>query len=391
MKTKSLLFTLIIFIVTTTSLYSQVKTGTLKIFSEVPGVAVYLDEVKQADNIQEINNVTVGTHYLRVLNKEGEKIYGNIVNIAEGQVTTILLEASKSPVQEKPVAAPQVKEEPKPVTQQSGQNKTGTLNIFSELTGITVYLDENKQGENIKTINSVPVGSHYLKVIKDGVSVFGELVNITENQITTVLVKNDGSVEEKILNSKVAEQEEYKNKKLDVILSTGSTTSTKGYSNLYPGYYSYWGTSQSVSNTVQTTDWKIIQGGLKEISELSFANIVGNKELSDNITMRINKENKTSMTAALIALPCIIMATCLLTDAIGDKHWMHKDNPVHPKWEAPVAAVSISVGTIAYLLAMKKPYSGHYITVENAARDAQQYNKGLRTKLGLPENYDINK
>jgi hypothetical protein len=391
MKLRSILFTVVIFLAISGNLFSQTKTGTLKIFTEIPGIVVYLDEVKQADNVQEISNIVVGTHYLRVMNKDGEKIYGSILNIVEGQVTSVLLEASKTPIQEKPVDVVPVKEEMKPGIAPAGQNKTGSLNIFSELTGIVVYLDENKQGENIKVINGVPVGSHYLKVLKDGVSVFGELVNISENQVTTVLVKNDGKVEEKILNSKIAEQEEYKNKKLDVILSTGSQTLTKGYSTLYPGYYSYWGTSQSVSNTVQTTDWKIIQGGLKEISELSFASIVGNKELQDKINLQLKKESKTSVTAALIAIPCIILATCLLTDAVGDKPWMHKTNPEHPKWEAPAAAVSISVGTIAYLIAMKKPYSGHYTTVENAARDAQQYNKGLRTKLGLPENYDINK
>ena len=190
-----------------------------------------------------------------------------------------------------------------------------------------------KQGEDIRQINGVPAGSHYLKVLKDGVSVFGEIVTITENNVTTVLVKNDGQVEEKILNTKVAEQENYKNNKLDVILSSGSQTVTKGSSTLFPGYYSYWGYSNSVSTTVGTTDWKIIQGGVKEISESNFASIVENKDLANKIDLQVKKESKRTGIAAAIAIPCIILATCILTDMVGSKPWMHKNDPEHPQWE----------------------------------------------------------
>jgi hypothetical protein len=97
---------------------------------------------------------------------------------------------------------------------------TGTLNIFSEFTGTTIYLDEIKQGEDVKTVNGIPAGNHYLKVMKDGVGIFGELVAINPGQTTTVLVKNDGQVAEKILEGKTKEREEFNAKKLDVIYSS---------------------------------------------------------------------------------------------------------------------------------------------------------------------------
>ncbi|HSO77851.1 MAG TPA: PEGA domain-containing protein, partial [Bacteroidales bacterium] len=340
------------------------------------------------ENYSEIKGITVGTHYLKVLGSDGSKLYGNIITIVQDEVTTILVEGTATTgktQQNVPVQAVE-----KPAAGVAGTTgNTGTLNIFSEFTGTVVYLNENRQGEDLKQINGVPAGNHYLKVLKDGVSIFAELVTVKEGQTTTVLVKNDGQVAEKILSSKVNEINEYKNKKLEVLLSTGSQTTTQGASTLFPGYYSYWGYSNSVSTTVGTTDWKIIQGGVKEISERSYASIVGDQPLMQKIDLSIQKETKTSTIAALIALPCIIVATCVLTDAIGDKPWMHKDNPVHPKWETPAAAVSITVGTIAYLVAMKKPYAGHYTTVENAARGAQEYNKKLKSKLGLPEDYDV--
>ena len=77
-----------------------------------------------------------------------------------------------------------------------GQTKTGTLKVFSELTGISVYLDDAKQGIDVKEINGVPVGSHYLKVLLGTVSVYGDLVEIKEGQTTTVLIKNTGQVQE---------------------------------------------------------------------------------------------------------------------------------------------------------------------------------------------------
>ena len=66
-----------------------------------------------------------------------------------------------------------------------------------------------EQGEDIKTINSVPAGDHYLKVMKDGVSIFGEMVNVKPGQVSTVLIKNSGQVEEKIMEAKTPERQEY--------------------------------------------------------------------------------------------------------------------------------------------------------------------------------------
>ena len=387
MKTKSLLFA-VLFILSITNIFSQTPTGTLKVFSEIGGINIYLDENLIEDNTEEIKNIPVGSHYLKVL-KNSVSVYSDIVVIQANTVTSVLIKNIGQPqekaIDNNPVKEPSLISNP---DQSKPTGKTGTLNIFSELTGIVVYLDENKQGEDIKQVNNIPAGDHYLKVLKDGVSVFGEIIKIAENNVTTVLVKDSGQVAEKILSSKVAEQDNYKNNKLDVLLSRGMTTTTKGFNDIYPGYYSYWGFSKSVSTSTETTDWKIIRGGVKEISEREFASVVENKELAQKIDLQLSKESKTTTTAALIALPCVIVATLVLTDMVGSKPWMHKDNPEHPKYETVAAVISIPVGTIAYLIAMKKPYSGHYTTVDNAAKDAQAYNRRLKEKLGLPENYD---
>jgi hypothetical protein len=265
----------------------------------------------------------------------------------------------------------------------------GTIKIFSEVKGIHVYLDETFRGIDIISIDSVETGTHYLKVLKDETIVFGELINVMKNSTTSILIKNDEKFGQKMLATKTDEINNYINNKLDVILSSGSQTFTKGASTLFPGYYSYWGFSNSVSTTVATTDWKIIKGGVKEISEWDFANITKNEKLKNSIELVRKKEAKTTGIAALIAVPCILVATALLTDFVGTESWLHKGKP-HPDWEVGVATGAIVVGTISYAIVMKKPYSGHFTTVEQAAKDAQEYNKALKESLGLPPNFEPN-
>ena len=157
------------------------------------------------------------------------------------------------------------------------QTKIGTLKIFSELTGISVYLDENKQGDDTKVINGVPVGSHYLKVLLGTTSVYGDLVEIKDGETTTVLIKNTGQVQEKIMDSKVTERQDYQNSKIDILFSTNAVSTTTGKSSMYPGYYGYYGYSSSNTVTNQVSDFKIVQGGVKEISEMSLATLTGNQ------------------------------------------------------------------------------------------------------------------
>lgn len=271
------------------------------------------------------------------------------------------------------------------------QTKTGTLKIFSELTGIVVYLDENRQGENAQQINDIPVGSHYLKVLLGSVSVYGELIEIKEGAVTTVLIKNTGQVQEKILDTKTAEKETYNNSKLDIILSRGMSTTTRGYSNLFPGYYSYWGYSSSVSSSVETTDWKIIQGGVKEISESVFAGLTDNLNLQNTINLEWKKYSKKIGTSAIVGIISMIPTGLILADILDSKpkSWLFPDTKKGSTAEAAVFAISATACIISLTICLKSPEPhGHHISVEDAAKESQKYNRLLKIKLGLPENYD---
>jgi hypothetical protein len=365
------------------SVYAQ-NTGTLKIFSEDP-IVVYVDETQYPT--YDAIPLAAGTHYVRALNKEGARVYSNIVSITAGEVTTILVDAEGAG--NRPADATGVK----PATQgaPASTGGTGTLNIFSEFTGTTIYLDDIKQGDDVKVVNAVPAGNHYLKVMKDGVGIFGELIAINPGQTTTVLIKNDGQVAEKIMESKSKEREEYQSKKIDVIFSTNSVSTTQGASTLFPGFYGYYGYSSSVTNTSQISDFKIIQGGVKEIGDLGLANITENQNVLNQYA-RINKSVTRQLNVGLgMFLGGLLIGGPVLVDILVDKPFLHPDGTTAPDWEIGVASAGIVSCTIGYAIVMgaDKKYPRHYYRVDEAAKDAQEYNRKLKEKLGLPESYDV--
>jgi hypothetical protein len=374
--------------------FSQTKTGTLKIFTEIHGVTVFLDEKRQ-DNFEEIAKIPAGTHYLRVSDSDGIKIFGQVVTINENQVTTVLVEAPKTNAQVQAKTEDKTVEKPlktEPVVQ-TQQDKTGTVKIFSELTGIVIYLDEIKQGDNILQINNVPIGSHYLKVLKDGVSILGELISVTENTVTTILVKNDGQVAEKIMDSKVKEREEYNNSKIDVLFASNTVTTTKGSNTLFPGYYGYYGYSNSVSNSSQVADFKIIQGGVKEISDVSLATLAGNQGILNRNAADNLKQTRMASTGGLLFLGSFLIGGTLFADMLVKKPFLHKVGTTASNFEVGAAAVCVVGCTIGYVVVMgsDKIRPAHYYQVEDASKDGQDYNRKLKQKLGLPESYDLNK
>jgi len=394
-KTTSLLIAM--FLLLSINLFGQSNTGTLKVFSETQGVVVFVDEEQQAS----YQNITLpaGSHYVKVM-KDGVKLYGQIVTINKEQVTTVLIENVAPTNPPAATATPQAAATPEPVSPQAVETpqapstpKVGTLNIFSEFTGTSIYLDEAKQGDDIKTINGIPAGNHYLKVIKDGVSIFADLITITDGQTTTVLVKNTNQVQQKMLQSKAAEIQEYKSKKLDIIMSQNYVTQTTGTtkSMYFPGYYVATGTS--VNNTVSTstayTDWKIIQGGNKEISDMAFANLVGDENAKTRYAKAWKAYNDQVNTGAIMFLAGLVPTGVIFADLLVDKPFLHEPGTTASGFEVAVFTVALVDCLLGYAISMgaKEP-TGHYTSVDNASRQAYEYNQALKKKLGLPETFE---
>jgi len=107
-----------------------------------------------------------------------------------------------------------------------------------------------------------------------------------------------------------------------------------------------------------------------------------------NIEASINKQVSVG---AMVFLGSLVIGTPLLIDMLGDKHFLHKNTPTHPTWEAVTLATVLVTGTISYgvTMAADKRRPAHYYKPEDANKDAQKVNKKLKEKLGLPESYDI--
>lgn len=261
--------------------------------------------------------------------------------------------------------------------------QTGTIKIFSEVKGIEIFVDEASKGKDVIEIRGLEPGQHYVKAVKGGVVIYSELVTVTANVTSAILIKSSGQVQEKILESLNKEQQEYKQGKLDILLSKSVQTVGSAYtsSNYFPGYYSIYGSGWTTSSSTayETTDWKIIQGGVQQISDQQFATLVGDKDTMDRMTKDTDDYMNTMNWGAGICLTGVLMVL------VGGAMAFSGDS-------SDAGAVVFAVGFIPTIIGWgmlsKDPPSGHYVKPGTAAKQAYEYNQALKKKLGLPESYE---
>ncbi|MDR3652645.1 MAG: hypothetical protein P4L34_06720 [Paludibacter sp.] len=305
----------------------------------------------------------------------------------------------------------------------NGYAQKGSIKIYSELKGVNVYLDEVFKGTDINSIDSVTAGNHYLKVVKDDVIVFGELVVAKPNETTAILVKETKDIQDKMLAKKYNEQESYRSKKLDVLLDTKYVTETSGNTQInektkslyFPGYFSVLGGSNTTGNvstnsttvTKTETSWFIIRGNQK-ISHDEFAQLTNNTDyfnkakLYNSEVEKYEQIKKQKPKWKVEATPLIIGAVFaaggyLLYDP---KVNMFSTNTSDAKVLGNAVGGSLMlVGTVAFLTGLfhherpnnPMPVFISPITMDDAIRDSKEYNRKLKIELGLPENYEPQK
>lgn len=296
----------------------------------------------------------------------------------------------------------------------------GSIKIFSELKGVNVYFDEVFKGTDINSIDSVAIGNHYLKIVKDEVIVFGELVVVKPGETATILVKETKEIQEKLLLRKFREQELYRSKKLDVLLDTKYVTETSGSTQInentksiyFPGYFSVLGGSKTTGNvatnsttvTKTETSWFIIRGNQK-ISHDEFAQLTNNTDYFEK-TNQYKKAMEKYEQLAKQKPKWKIDATPLIIGAVfAAGGYLLYDPKVNPfDSDAPDGKVignvlggSLAlVGAGAFLAGLfhhQHPYNPmpvfiSPITMDDAIRDSKEYNRKLKIELGLPETYE---
>jgi len=261
---------------------------------------------------------------------------------------------------------------------------TGTLKIFSETKGIKVYIDEELKGTDVIEIQGLAPGDHYVKITKDDAVLYSELVKVSAGVTSAVLIKTKAVTQEQVLDKLYKEQQEYKQQKLDIMLSKGMASTGSSYtsSSYFPGYYSIYGSGWTTSSTTayETTDWKIIKGGVQEISDRDFAQLVGDKDTVARMDKDMDDYGNIMNWGAGICLTGLLMV--IAGGAAAFSGGAASDSG------AVVCAVGFVPLIVGYGMLSKDPPSGHYVNPGTAAKLAFDYNQKLKQKLGLPENYE---
>lgn len=260
------------------------------------------------------------------------------------------------------------------------------LKIFSEIPNVDIFVDEKLVGSNKAELNNLEPGSHYIKALQNGVVVFSELVTTPTDITTTILIKRNASAIPQDTVSKYKEQQEYKRRKLDILLSKNlqTTGASYTYGDSFPGYYSIFNSSwsNSSSTTYEQTDWKIVLGGVQQISDLEFAEMVNDLETLSYYRQRVQQIEDDVLLGGLLSL------TGLIVTIAGFSSALEAPNDDEAMGGILFATVGIIGSFIGIALLSATPPTGHFVSPSKAALQAYEYNQTLKTSLGLPESYE---
>jgi hypothetical protein len=161
--------------------YGQ-TTGSLKVYSEPTGVSVYVNGVYSGSTAPTfgatVNGLVAGTYSLK-LSLSGFKDWTKQVTITSSQTTTIYayLESGTGIS----VARSETLSYNSPV---------GTLKVYSQVTGASVYVDGEYGGSTAPTfgatVNGLVAGTYSLKLSLSGFKDWTKQVTITSSQTTTI-------------------------------------------------------------------------------------------------------------------------------------------------------------------------------------------------------------
>lgn len=94
--------------------------------------------------------------------------------------------------------------------------QNGTLKIFSEIDNISIFIDELFVGQNSYQIDNLQKGTHYLKILKDGIVIHDSIISILEDGTTTIVIKNSPQIMTKLIQAKSRQFQEYESLKISI-------------------------------------------------------------------------------------------------------------------------------------------------------------------------------
>ncbi len=177
---------------------------------------------------------------------------------------------------------------------------------------------------------------------------------------------------------------EYKRKKIEILVKTRLVGEVSGYTttDIYEtiispeaGYQYKWGyaTARTGGTTQyrEVSDWIILKGGIRELSDLEFLEMTGNIERIQEISRIISERNRKMWIGNIIGL--LGIGTVLYGSSQGSSGTI------------TTGAIFTLAGII--MSTINSPQK-HYIMPDFAQEEADKYNIRLKKSLGLPLEFE---
>lgn len=177
---------------------------------------------------------------------------------------------------------------------------------------------------------------------------------------------------------------EYRRKKIQILVKTsvlgessGYTTTDNWSTTISPeaGYsYTYSTGTARTGNTVsfkEVSNWVIVRGGLRELSDVEFLELTGNPREAKEIRAKIDDRNRWMTYGTIGGLIGIGLA--IAGSASGDVTTI-------------TAGSILSIG--GFLVSSFNLPQKHYIAADYALEQTDLYNIRLKKELGLPIDYE---
>ena len=134
------------------------QTGSISVSSNPSGANVYLDGTSKGTTPTTLHNVPIGSHTVK-LTKSGYNDVSSTVTVSSGQTSSV----------SKTLAT-----------------QTGSISVSSNPSGAKIYYDGKYMGTSPKTLSSVPIGTHTIKLTKTGYSDISKTVTVTSGKTAQV-------------------------------------------------------------------------------------------------------------------------------------------------------------------------------------------------------------
>jgi len=176
----------------------------------------------------------------------------------------------------------------------------------------------------------------------------------------------------------------YRRNKLEILIKTRFVSESNIYTSTdysattytFESYSQTYGTSQTSggthSETKEITFWKIMKGGIRELTDADFLDTVGKHDEAANIRSQENTKSNFRLAGTILSVT-----------GIGYMLWASGQD------QGSAAITSGGIATaIGFLISAFNYSPRHYITSDYAQELIDNYNVSLKKKLGLPINFN---